>query len=98
METVGAVHPLVKAASRASGRYDFFRKMIQQVCGSVTDATDHHLNPPDKPAREYWEQHRILWCRLAGPSLRCVAPDVESPILELAGEVLTRGLRKMCTT
>jgi hypothetical protein len=70
----------------------------QEICALVTDATGHALNPPEKPVREYWEQHGIAWHRPPGRICTTVAPEFETIILEPARHILKRGVKKMHDT
>jgi hypothetical protein len=71
---------------------------MQEICALVTDATGHALNPLEESVREYWERHGIAWQRPSGRIWTTVAPEFETIILEPAGHILKRGVKKMHDT
>jgi hypothetical protein len=71
---------------------------MQEVCALVTGPTGHALDLSEKPVRQYWEQHGIAWHWPPGRICTTAAPDVETVILEFAGQILKRGVKKIHAT
>jgi hypothetical protein len=90
-------HFQIKQLNSLAQQYRAREVSMKEICRSITDATGHPLHPSENPSREYWKRHAIPWHRSPGPTREIILPEVESAILELAGHMLKRRLKKDAT-